>query len=573
MNFFPTPYPDEVLYSTLGRYCIRSGNVREIHNFEDLFGTKNCIASLELPSKLNNLVENMPVNSPYTADGLIYNNTLFPFYASFTPPDRAEKIIESMRSGRGGDAYIRLGLVSNSITLNQYFKFCPECFKEDIEIYGEPYWHRIHQITGVFMCPKHKTPIYNSNQLIKAGNRQRFINASEENCIIEKEIEYPDENIEKMIWMAEDAEVLLNNRFGFKEQEWFKSQFRAKLIEKGYARMNNFVHQKTLRRDFIDFYSEGYLELVQSPIKDKGQNWLSSMVRNNSRITFALRYLLLARFLEIPLYTLFNEKIGFSSKENNIDSYQKLWEERLIELCQLDLSIRDIASALDSTPKTVRKAIDDLGIKPFWKYNGGGKYINKKYTATNEFRTKRKESREKWIELLAKYPDKSSNQIKGYNQALYRWLTKYDIEWLRQHSRTIQTTPTTVDWDKRDREILTKVKEVVKGMREGKPERITWTTIGSKLGISGWLSKRKDRLPLTREYIESVRENLKEFQIRKIRWAISKLEGEGREITFWNVVETAGVKPSYMKYISEEVHEILFKKGCNYSFLSILDNK
>ena len=27
--------------------------------------------------------------------------------------------------------------------------------------------------------------------------------------------------MKKMLWMAEDAEILLNNQFGFKEPEWF----------------------------------------------------------------------------------------------------------------------------------------------------------------------------------------------------------------------------------------------------------------------------------------------------------------------------------------------------------------
>ncbi len=32
-------------------------------------------------------------------------------------------------------------------------------------------------------------------------------------------------------------------------------------------------------------------------------------------------------------------------------------EDKLIELCKQDLSIREIAIALDSTPKTIRKKI------------------------------------------------------------------------------------------------------------------------------------------------------------------------------------------------------------------------
>ncbi len=143
--------------------------------------------------------------------------------------------------------------------------------------------------------------------------------------------------------------------------------------------------------------------------------------------------MLLTRFLEIPVVELFNTKLGFNDEnESNIDAYQELWDQRLIELSQSGLSIREIADILKSSTKTIRKAIDRLGIEPFWKFNGGGKYIYKKYTDTEEFKIKREEYRKKWLELHAQYPDKSSNQIRRNNDGLYSWLKKYDSEWLEQ---------------------------------------------------------------------------------------------------------------------------------------------
>jgi transposase len=368
--------------------------------------------------------------------------------------------------------------------------------------------------------------------------------------------------MEKMLWMAEDAEILLNNHFGFKEPDCFKNQFRAKLIEKGYARMNNYIHQKQLKKDFIEFYGHEYLKLVQSTLPDEGGGWLSYMVRKNDRTTYAIRYLLLTRFLGISVIDLFNTKLGFKDEdENNIDAYQELWDQRLIELTQSGLSIREIADILKSSTKTIRKAIDRLGIEPFWKFNGGGKYLCKKYTDTEEFKIKREKCRNKWLELHARYPDKSSNQIRRNNDGLFAWLKKYDSEWLEQNYRRIQTVVNTVDWAKRDAELLPLVKEVVAKMKEGKPERITWTTIGSKLGISGWLSKKKDKLPLVKAYIDSEVESLEEFQIRKIKWGIEELERQRKDITLWSLAETAGVKPRYMEHIIENIENLLLEKG------------
>jgi hypothetical protein len=97
---------------------------------------------------------------------------------------------------------------------------------------------------------------------------------------------------------------------------------------------------------------------------------------------------------------------------------------------------------------------------------------------------------------------------------------------MEENYRRIKTVVNTVDWDKRDAELLPKVKEVVKEMKQGKPERITWGGIGRKLGISGWFAKSKNKLPFTKKYVDSVVENLQEFQIRKIQWGMRKCGGE-----------------------------------------------
>lgn len=35
-------------------------------------------------------------------------------------------------------------------------KYCPVCMKEEVEAYGESYWHREHQIPSITACRKHK---------------------------------------------------------------------------------------------------------------------------------------------------------------------------------------------------------------------------------------------------------------------------------------------------------------------------------------------------------------------------------------------------------------------------------
>lgn len=546
MNFFPNPYPDELMYSVLGRYAARSGNMSEIHSITDLFGIRTSTAIVELPSKIDLLIDNMPANTPYTSEYFIMKHTLFPCYAAFTEPERAEEIIDIMKNGNGAVPYIKLGFTTGFLSLNKYLKFCPKCIIEDKQKYGEPYWHRVHQVFGVFICPIHKTRIFDSKVLIRGGNRQRIYGVDNESCVTEGNSNFSDENIEKMTRMAEDVFYILNKDYKYINQKWLNHQLRSRLIQKGYANMNNYIFQKRLRDDFIDFYGEEYLDLLQSSINNKQHNWLTNITRNTECSTFYLRYLLLAQFLDLSLEDLFIENQDMiKESSNDSDYFQKLWDKRLRELVSLKLSIREIASILGSTTKTVRKRIDELEIEPFWINNGGGKYINIKYKDTSEFKEKRKSFREKWLELLQQNPELSSNKLREKSQGLHRWLTKYDIDWLRENSRKGKRTNNVIDWDKRDIELLEEVKQVVSNMKCGKPERISWTTIGNKLGIGGWLSKKKDKLPLTKDYIESEIETVEEFHIRRIKWAIAELEMEGQQITKWKVIDVSGVKQRY----------------------------
>ena len=41
----------------------------------------------------------------------------------------------------------------------QGLKYCPICYMEDMEKYGEPYWRREHQIPLMQLCPAHRAPL------------------------------------------------------------------------------------------------------------------------------------------------------------------------------------------------------------------------------------------------------------------------------------------------------------------------------------------------------------------------------------------------------------------------------
>ena len=87
LSFFPIPYPDELFYSVLARYHIRSGNRSFQQTHTQLFKSKAKQSNLVyLPNNLNYLANNLPINSKQTVDNWRDNHTLYKFYTTFLSP-------------------------------------------------------------------------------------------------------------------------------------------------------------------------------------------------------------------------------------------------------------------------------------------------------------------------------------------------------------------------------------------------------------------------------------------------------------------------------------------------------
>lgn len=294
------------------------------------FNSKTISAIVELPANIDTLIENMTINNKYTAEELIYNHTMFPFYTSFLPPERKVVIYKLMKGKNGGDIYNRGGLMATSISSNKYFKFCPECSKEDKLKYGELYWHRIHQIPGIVICSTHKIPLLDSKVLIHQENKHEYICANEENCKLNSSNEVnkqttldeeqtlirldkiinSEEYLKKLFILVKNVELLLNRQYNSRPSLWLWRNYNNKIIEFGFANVNGQVKQKELIRSFIDYYGEDLLYVLQSTvISDDESNWLSQIVRKHRKTFHPIRHLLLIQFLGITLDELFDEKI------------------------------------------------------------------------------------------------------------------------------------------------------------------------------------------------------------------------------------------------------------------------
>ena len=211
MIFFPTIYEDELLYSAIARYHNRSANIAIRHTYREVFNREHITSIIYFPSHIENMIKNMPLGCKYTVNEIINKHTLYPFFTAFMNEDLSTRIFNLMKGSSCTGISGVVGIQMMSINKSKYLKFCPICMQEDIEKYGECYWHRLHQVPGVLVCPKHKVTLENSTVSI-SSNRPLLAIPSKDNCI-SNNTTYKEETIDKLYNLAKDIEKIFSCLF------------------------------------------------------------------------------------------------------------------------------------------------------------------------------------------------------------------------------------------------------------------------------------------------------------------------------------------------------------------------
>lgn len=173
ITYLPNIYPDELLYSYFCRYNIHSGNITHKMSFNDLYTKRSDIPSQEFVGNLNTDIINI-LDKIYGIKNICINYTMFPYYARFFSKERKCKALNTIIKGNCDTKNVFS--ILKRCDIDNYFKYCPLCKKEDIKKYGETYWHRTHQIRNINICTKHKCKLHSSDISI-TGNHYIFYDA------------------------------------------------------------------------------------------------------------------------------------------------------------------------------------------------------------------------------------------------------------------------------------------------------------------------------------------------------------------------------------------------------------
>lgn len=167
LGFVPAIYPDESAYSYFCRLFVRSGCGNRAAFAREVFRSEEASTEYDFIFPLRDEFK-AEMEKRISFDELLFDHTLFPYYARFLPKDRRTAAYEYAANNRSN--LNKMLPVAHRRT-NDYLKYCPKCAEQDRAQYGECYYHISHSIPHVYICPRHNCALINTE--ISSSNGKR----------------------------------------------------------------------------------------------------------------------------------------------------------------------------------------------------------------------------------------------------------------------------------------------------------------------------------------------------------------------------------------------------------------
>ncbi|MFP3392018.1 TnsD family Tn7-like transposition protein [Brevibacillus sp. SIMBA_040] len=568
LSAFPRPYPDELLYSVLTRYHVRTSNSSPRWTLKELFETDKVIPTIDLPSHLerfSQIVSHLGISS----DDWIDHHTLYPLYAPFLPEYRAVRLRKLMKEGDGSGIHAYVGITASLVARRDKLLYCPSCYTEDIQQHGEPYWHRIHQVPGVFYCPFHKVALHKIIEPVADRHGLTILPIAKSMFTSTPIIESTS------VEVAEKLCELTNDICSLIQMKVFSSLYQSKQIllpqlhRRGYVTASSRIRQQLLAKHFKDFHGDELLEILDSAfLENHESSWLTFSTRKERRSIHPIRQLLLIRFLYGSFQSFVSQPDKIYSPFGNalwpcLNKAADHFRERIVQECQI--------TRCSVTGRPVGTFFCDCGF--IYSRRGPDASIEDKYK-----RGRIKAFGHVWFEKLqcclqeglsyraiAKILGVDTHTVIKYAG----YTTPHSNEYVREPRKNVkkQSKPSEnksvlyqrVDWEKRDLQLSWNVEEECRKLLEEsdkKPIKICVRTIGKCIGRLAWLEKSKQKLPITMSILTKYLESDAQFQIRRVRWAAQMMRDEW-PLKRWKIEKMAGLNPGYGNEVLDEINRCI----------------
>ncbi len=487
---FPTPYPNELLYSVIARAGQHEGITSPKQLLDSVFSNRKVIATVDLPGHIEKIANQYPQVLGLQVENLIRKHTLWPVYAPFVPVDRRKRI-ESWMSGESkGAVHLAAGIVASRVNTKQSMFLCESCKHSQELKYGEVFWDRRWQVPLVSCCPEHGSLSETSNSL-NGMHRHEFVSLSQCEIISRPDITISDIRFSKLVYELFDWFITNSPSY----DQW--TQFYRNLaIDHGYLHGRRIDHER-LYDQYVSYWDEEWLKNTNLLPACRDTSWLKSIFRKHRK--------------------------SFSFAEHLS-------------------AIGAISQGKTQIGKMINKAVDYQSIKKesTAKYSGEPKEIN--------------EDQKIWLSLLVVWGPKSARKIEpALYTRLYRnyyhWLMNVDKQY---RLRTIKVN-NRVAWSNRDREAARELVSFIEQVEEDLyMPRLTRTFLIHQLNNSVSIEKNLYRLPRCSAILTRYSESIDEYQVRRLTRAYIALGGHNHLIKRWILLRRAGLSEVRMTCIVKD---------------------
>lgn len=170
--------PDETVFSLCSRYHVLSGNTTTKETNRILFGRGLESAAHDFPVGIQRLI-NTSDSELGNIDQIIEKHSVAKAYLPFLSWDRRHSVRDLMAFSGGASTHTRvataIGARSAGFKCLHPLRQCEDCLASDEKKYGVGYWHLSHQLPGMWICIKHKKPLYVAKRDFSHGLSKSFV--------------------------------------------------------------------------------------------------------------------------------------------------------------------------------------------------------------------------------------------------------------------------------------------------------------------------------------------------------------------------------------------------------------
>lgn len=552
--------PDETLFSLCARHHRLSSNHRASTTCRQLFGHGTQGSAHDLPSRVDNFVDRVG-GVLGTADQIIAEHTVLPFYIAFRSPSFAAEAIGAMRGPGIGALKFGLGVLTSRFRANHPLKACTECMEADRARWLTPYWHRSHQLPGVWICPLHGIPLHQST--LKATGVERFHWHLPSSPHLSA-MAVRDDARPVLLSLTQTAVSLVSLTPGTHfDPALVARTYRSRLRELELLRGQG-PGRLALRQigpKYLEFVRplSGVAELAALPSSaDDAAREVSRLAYEPRSGTHPIRHLAMIVWLfsGLPGFLKRYEEIVRNSTEPEIQGARPGAVERPCKAPELKLRVISLITQSGLTPTAAARSVGvDTTTAMVWAASAGipiqkrpskikpdvrAKMIKALRRGTEKsvaarigqvsvqsvttllrtevglsddwrmarFRNAQRVARRRWLRIVGSNPLSGAKAVRLLEPAAFAWLYRNDREWLNSQLTTlhkqVRGNNSHVDWDTRDLVLARQVRETCLQLAIDTPGKHIklWQIYQRLPNLKAKLAKL-DRLPVTRDAIHN----------------------------------------------------------------------